>query len=74
MTVYEFELRLRDALEGSKPLEAGERAIISSVAGILKEARKTNKITLHQRGIIVLQSFPRRSGALARDRRRPASK
>jgi hypothetical protein len=74
MTVYEFELRLRDALEGSKPLETWERAIMSSVAGILKEARKTNKITLHQRGIIVLQSFPRRSDALAKERRRPASK
>jgi len=63
MSVYEFELRLRDALESNKHLEAWERAIMSSVGGILRDARKTNKITLQQRGIIVLQSYRPRPGA-----------
>ena len=67
MTVYEFELRLRDALDEGKPLKPWERSIMSSVAELLKGARKTNKITLHQRGIIVLQSFRHRPVATGAD-------
>jgi len=63
MSVYEFELRLRDVLETNKHLEASERTIMSAVGEILRGARKTNRITLQQRGIIVLQSFRPRSGA-----------
>jgi hypothetical protein len=67
MTVYEFELRLRDALDEAKPLKPWERSVMSSVAEILKGARKTNKVVLHQRGIIVLQSFRHRPVAQDRD-------
>jgi hypothetical protein len=63
MTVFEFELRLRDALDQDAHLKPWERSIMATVAEILKSARRTNKITLHQRGIIVLQSFRHRSGA-----------
>jgi hypothetical protein len=76
MTVYEFELRLRDALEAATHLKPKERSIMSSVAEILKGARKTNKITLQQRGIIVLQSFRHRrvaNGADVRDGAGPGS-
>ena len=61
MSVYEFELRLRDALDGAKHLKLWERTIMSAVGDILRSARKTNKITLQQRGIIVLQSFRHRA-------------
>ncbi len=75
MTVYEFELGLRDALDGATRLEPWERSIMSSVGEILKKARKTRSIALHQRGIIVLQSFRHRSAATktVTHRRRPAS-
>ena len=73
MTVYEFELGLRDALDGPTRLESWERSIMSSVGEILKKARKTRSIALHQRGIIVLQSFRARSGAESRPRFPPAS-
>jgi hypothetical protein len=60
MSVYEFELRLRDALDSAKQLKGWERAVMSAVGEILRSARKTNKISLQQRGIIVLQSFRHR--------------
>lgn len=71
MTVYEFELRLRDALEAAKHLEPWERAIMSTVGEILKDARKTRRVSIHQRGIIVLDSLRHRATAAAA--RGPAS-
>jgi hypothetical protein len=76
MTVYEFELRLRDALESDRNMKPWERSIMSSVGDLLKSARKTNKLSLHRRGIIVLQAYrqkPIASKAAAGPRRRSAS-
>lgn len=63
MNVHEFELRLRDALDSDRNVKPWERSIMSSVGEILRAARKTNKVGLHRRGIIVLQSFRQRTTA-----------
>jgi hypothetical protein len=56
--VHEFELRLRDAIaEGA--LDELARSVLSSIAEILKTARRTKGIFIHQRSIIVLQSTRR---------------
>jgi len=59
MSVYEFELKLRDALDAASLRDARERAVLASIAEILKSARRTKGIALHQRSIIVLQSTRR---------------
>jgi hypothetical protein len=56
VSVYEFELRLRDILEERSALDARGRSILLSIGEILRGARLTRGITLHQPSIIVLQS------------------
>ena len=64
MSISEFELKLRDALDDHQPMDRTERSVMASIADILKTARQTRSIALHQRRIIVLQSTrQRRSGA-----------
>jgi len=60
MSVHEFELKLCDAIDGSTDLEPWERSAMSSIREILKSARLSKGITVHQRNIIVLQSNRRR--------------
>ena len=53
--VHEFELRLRDALaEGD--LNDFDKQVVSSIAEILKTARRTRGVVVEQRSIIVIQS------------------
>ena len=59
MTLYEFELKLRDALDATGSGDAREDAVLASIAEILKSARRTKGIALRQRSIIVLQSTRR---------------
>jgi hypothetical protein len=56
MSVHEFELKLSDAIDVGTDLEAWERSAMSSIREILKSARQSKAITVHQRSIIVLQS------------------
>jgi hypothetical protein len=60
MSVHEFELRLRDAIEADGDLEPRERAAMASIGEILKSARRTKGVTVHQRNIIVMQAPGRR--------------
>ncbi len=55
-TAYEFELRLRDLIDSGKNLEARERAVLTAISRILRAARQTKGLTVHERSIIVLQS------------------
>jgi hypothetical protein len=57
--VQAFELKVRDALD-DRALDARDRATLASIAEILREARRTRGIAVHQRNIIVLQSMRRR--------------
>lgn len=63
MSVYEFELKLRDAIDERSDLEGWERSAMSSIGEILKSARRAKGIAVHQRRIIVLQSVRRRRPA-----------
>jgi hypothetical protein len=66
MTVYEFELKLRDVLEeeaGRLPLR--DRKALAAVADILRRARNTKGISVHCRSIIVLKSTQRGRVAVA---------
>ena len=56
MTAYEFELKLRDLVDTGKALNERERAALNTISGILRSARQTKGLTVHQRSIIVLQS------------------
>ena len=56
--VHAFELRVRDTLE-DRGLGARDRATLASIAEILREARRTRGIAVHQRNIIVLRSMRR---------------
>jgi len=58
--VHEFELRLRDTLT-EDGLDDLSRSVLTSIAEILKTARRTKGVLVHQRSIIVLQSTGRRS-------------
>lgn len=59
MSVHEFELRIRDAMEVSD-LPARERAALAAIGEILKSARQTKGVLVQQRKIIVLQAPVRR--------------
>jgi hypothetical protein len=61
MTIYEFELALRDVLDDGD-IERTDVSAIRAILDILKSARQAANITLHQRRIIVLQSTRRRRG------------
>ena len=56
MSVYEFELKLRDVIESGSEIDAQERDALVAIGEILKAARTNKRIELHQRRIIVLQS------------------
>ncbi len=56
MTLYEFELKLRDTIDEGTDLEPWQRAAMASIREILKSARRTKGIEVHERSIIVLQS------------------
>ena len=56
MSVHEFELKLDDAIDGPTDLKRWERSAMSSIREILKSARQSTAITVHQRNIIVLRS------------------
>ena len=60
MTTYEFELKLRDVLDDGNIARA-DLSAMQSILDILKSARQTRGVTLHQRRIIVLQSTRRRA-------------
>src|SRR4030095_16846513 len=51
MSVHEFELKLDDVLDGDTELEPWERTAISSIREILRPARQSKSITVHQRNI-----------------------
>jgi hypothetical protein len=56
MTAYEFELKLRDLVDGDRTLTARDRSVIAAIGDILRSARHTRGLTVQQRNIIVLQS------------------
>jgi hypothetical protein len=61
--VAEFEVLVRDALDmGGVP--ASERVVLEALGDILRAARRSRKVSLHQRSIIVLES--RNSGGKKR--------
>lgn len=62
MTTYEFELKLHDVLD-DKDVDRADRSVMTSILDILKSARQSRSVALHQRRIIVLQSTRRRRGA-----------
>ena len=59
MTTYEFELKLRDALD-DRDIDRADLPAMQSILEILKSARQTRGVALQQRRIIVLQSTRRR--------------
>jgi len=65
VTAYEFELKLRDLVEDGDTIDPRDRAVLVSIGEILKAARSTKGITVHQRSIIVLQSTRHRRIARA---------
>ena len=60
MSIFEFELKLLDAIHGDHRMPASETGVLSSIAEILKHARQTKGISLHKRSIIVLKVRGRR--------------
>ena len=56
MNVHEFELQLRDLLAEDTGLSRESRSTLQEIGKILKAARRTHGVTLHQRRIIVLNS------------------
>jgi hypothetical protein len=54
-TIADLELMLHDALEDPQ-LPGADREVFESIAGILKDARRSRDVTLHRRNIIVLES------------------
>jgi hypothetical protein len=57
MTVARLELRIQDALEDEE-LPPEDARIFTSIAEILKTARRSGDVTLQQRHIIMLESNP----------------
>jgi hypothetical protein len=58
MSVHEFELKLRDAIDDDQ-LSPSVRVLLTSIAEILKTARSTRGIAVLTRSIVVLQSVRR---------------
>jgi hypothetical protein len=67
MTAARLELGIEDALEDRR-LTAADRAIFAAIREILKTARRSGDVSVHQRNIIVLES--RRVGKRPAPRRR----
>jgi hypothetical protein len=56
MNAYEFELKLRDLVDEDRTLTPRERSAMAAIGDILRTARRTKGLIVHQRNIIVLQS------------------
>jgi hypothetical protein len=56
MSVSDFELKLRDMVDDASPLDPAEKSALEAIARILKAARSTKGLAVHERSIIVLQS------------------
>lgn len=56
MSVYEFELKLRDVIETAGKVNDPDLAALQAIGEILKTARATRSVAVHPRRIIVLQS------------------
>jgi hypothetical protein len=54
-TPARIELAIEDALEDRR-LTAGDRSVFGAIREILRTARRSGDVTLHQRNIIVLES------------------
>lgn len=54
-TLEQLELRLQDATDDAR-LSAADRIIFEAIAGILREARRSENVTLRQRSIILLEA------------------
>jgi hypothetical protein len=63
MTDFEFELRLRDALDDDKRMSPAERIAFNAVVEIMKVARRTKGVHIEHRRIIVLMSSRHRKFA-----------
>jgi hypothetical protein len=68
-TIAELELLIEDTLD-TEGLASGDRTVFRAIADILKTARRSDKILVLQRSIIVLEAQPRRDASL-RGRRLP---
>lgn len=74
MTVAQLELSIQDAIDDHK-LSGEDAEIFAAVAEVLKSARRSGEVVLHQRSIILLESakpVKRRPAVAARRRRRSA--
>jgi hypothetical protein len=60
-TAAALELLIEDALE-DRALPAADREIFASILGILKTARRSDKIALLQRSVIVLETRKKKRG------------
>jgi hypothetical protein len=56
LSVSEFELKLRDMVDDGAALDPAEKAALEVIGRILKAARSTKGLAVHERSIIVLQS------------------
>jgi hypothetical protein len=67
LSIPQLELRIGDALADST-IEGGDRAMFEALAEILKNARRSERVEVRQRNIIVLQSTrPAGEGGTATD-------
>jgi hypothetical protein len=57
--IPQLELDLRDVLENGT-LKAGDRVVLEALAAILKDARFSHGLTVHERSIIVFEARRRR--------------
>jgi hypothetical protein len=69
LSVQEIELRVCDAVD-DPTLPPGDRAMFEALAHILRDARRSGKVALRERSIIVLQ---RTRGRTLRTRATPAA-
>jgi hypothetical protein len=60
MTIATFELRVQDALD-TPSLDRSGRAVLTGLADILREARRSGRLALSERTIIVVE--PRRAAS-----------
>jgi hypothetical protein len=70
LSVSDFELKLLYALDADKGLPEPDRTAMSSIAQILRHARQTRGISIHERSIIVLKVSRGRRTASTPARRR----
>ena len=54
MSLSDFELKLRDAIDEASSTEPEERSPLQAIAEILRTSRRTSAITVHRRSIIVM--------------------